>query len=411
MIMAVAESKAQKNELTLRVRESAEKFLAGVKKKFGVKLDYSEYSLNLIDILIGIFFTERRARDLAVTLLGGYLGEVLIHNLGGKWDPEKLAVKNIGKMQGTAYPFKEAKARFEKGLGESLTGWYARLKMEFCRDGDLRWNGKSSAAALKKLVRNGWDRELMKRVTHRDERDYVREEAAVLLGKLQSKRSAKEILKWIKTPELAYYGAIALQGIAEPKALPALRNLCMNRDEIGVRIQAIAAVGEHRDRDSIDLLAQLLEEQDEIVCHYAASALAKIGGELAVKRLLDILGGRRPGNKVCAIGALELIGDRAGVPYLIEALFDKHSSIREAATRAFQYIPDARAVKPLLFMLDEPASRLRILSAYALTFIGDPVALDPIRALLKDPVKEVRDHAAALIPLLEKGAKPAGFCW
>jgi len=30
---------------------------------------------------------------------------------------------------------------------------------------------------------------------------------------------------------------------------------------------------------------------------------------------------------------------------------------------------------------------------------------------LKDPVKDVREHAVYLVPLLEAGTKPAGYCW
>ncbi len=398
-------------ELLCRLKESAKKFVSTVEKKFDLKLDYSEHSLYTTDMLLSLFFKERRASDLAVTLLGSFLGEVLIKNLGGRWEIRDLAVVGIGKMKGTAHPFRQARKRLEKGLGETLTTWYARLKMSFCQDGELYWNGHGCNGFYNKLMEQDWDLRLLQRVLSEEEKPYVREEAAHLLGRLQSDRVAPVLLEQLYNPENTYYACIAFQGIPEQKALPMLRELCSESPDVGTRIQAIQAVGEQKDHEAIDLLGDLLKEKDEILCHYAAQALAKVGGERALKVLLDIMGNHRPGNKVCAISALELLADRACVPYLVEALFDKHRSVREAATRAFQYLPDQRALKPLLFLLNERSSRMRILAAYALVFIGDAQALDPLRKLLKDPVKDVRDHAAYLVPLLEAGTRPAGYCW
>jgi len=398
-------------DLLLRLNDSASKFLAVVQKKFSLDLDYREESLYASDLLLSLFFKERRAHDLAVTIIGSYLGKVLIENLGGKWELRDLSVEKIGLMKGVAYPFRQARKRLEKGLGETLTSWYAKIKMDFCHDGELSWNAQSCDAFLDQLIAQGWDTHLLSHILKEDEKPYVREEAAHILGRMKKSQAGAALIDPLYAPEHVYYACIAMQGLRDPKALPRLRELTKKENETAIRIQAIMALGEYRDQTSILPLADMMNEEDEVICHYASQALAKIGGELAVKMLLEIMSKKRPGNRLCAISALELLGDRACIPTLIECLSDKKEAIREAATRAFQYIPDARAVKPLLAMLADPSSRLRILSAYALVFIGNPQALDPLRNLLKDAVKDVRDHAAYLVPLLESGTKPAGYCW
>lgn len=398
-------------DLLFRLKDSASKFLSVVRKKFGIKLDYSEQSLYASDILLALFFKDRRAHDLAVTIIGSYLGELLIDNLGGKWELRDLSVVKIGLMKGVAYPFRQARKRLEKGFGEVLTGWYAKLKMDFCHDGELSWNGKSSTSLYNQLIAQNWDLHLLQRVMNEEEKSYVREEAAHLLGRLKSARIGPILSDQLFSSEQAYYACIAMQGIRDPQALPQLRELCRKEADVATRIQAIQAVGEYQDHASIPLLAEMINDKDEVVCHYASQALAKIGGEVALKALLEIMSNQRPGNRICAISALELIGDRACVPYLIECLFDKKEEICEAATRAFQYIPDARALKSLLQILKTRSSRLRILAAYALVFIGSAEALGPLRDLVKDSVKDVREHAAYLVPLLEAGTKPAGYCW
>lgn len=402
----------QSDEQVLRrLHVAADKFVKAVEKKFSVQLDFSEASVYAVDTLISLFFKERRPYNLAVTLIGGFLGEILIQNLGGEWDTKTLVIEKIGPMKGVAYPFQQVRLRLEKGLGKSLSSWYARLKMDFCHNGEIDWNGKISNGLSNALLAEHWDSRLMERILCDKEKLQIREEAAMVLARLKSARVAPVLTQWLEHSERAYYACIAFQGIPEPSALPGLRHLCSDGAEMAIRIQAIQAIGEQRDRDSIEMLFDLLHDPQEVINHCASAALAKIGGELVLRGLLDILDDKRVGNKVCAISALELLGDRVCVPHLLQNLFHAKEAIREASVKAFQYLPDSRALKPLLLLLKDDSSRLRILAAYALVFLGDAQALDPLRELLKDSVKDVREHASYLVPLLEAGKRPAGFCW
>lgn len=408
--MAVPNHKGK--EVLIEITESADKFLDLVRRKFDLHLDYSEESLVLADELLTLFFKERRSHwDLATAIVGSYFGEVIIKNLGGRWEIPDLTVVKIGKEKGIAEPLRLARKRLARGMEDSLVCHYLRIKMQMCHSGEFAGRMEKVEKYHETLRKGGWDNRLFMRMTDENEKTSVREEAAHLLGKISDGRISDHLLHLLEDPSMTYFACIAFQGAPDKRAFSRLLELACEGEDQGTRIQAIQALGELEDSRAVTHLVKMLAEEEEFICHYASQALGRIGGELALQLTLDILSCRRPGKKVYAIGALELIGDPASVPSLIEALFDRNEEIREAATRAFQYIPDPRALGPLLFSLQDPSSKIRILAAYALTHIGDPKALSPMKKLLKDPVQCVRDHGSYLIPLLENKQKPAGFCW
>lgn len=401
----------QQGQLT-RIREMAAKFIDLVQKKFNVTIGYSEESLILADELLGLFFKERRAHsDLATAVVGSYLGEVIIHNLGGRWELKDFSVVKIGKMKGVAYPLKEAKRRLTNGLEDSLVSYYLKIKLRFCHEGEFSLVNGKIEDVHNKLRAQGWGKLLLHRVFSESERRYVREEAASLLGKIGDIKVADSLVKALGNPNTAYYAAIAFQGMPSPDAFNNLLCLIKGAEDGETKIEAIRAIGELKDERAIDHLAALLADEDEIIAFHASQALGKSGGEKAFQRLMEIFLGEIPGRKIYAIAAFELIGDKRAVPYIIEGVFDKDEDIREASIRACQYLPDERAVGPLLFSLKDKSSRIRTLAAYALVHIGNQKAREPLKELLKDPVEAVREHASYLIPLLEASHRPAGFCW
>ena len=410
MVMSLEVQKSQQEIRTLS-QDLATKFLQVVYKKFGFHLNYSESSLYISDYLLTLFFKEKRSSDLAASIIGSYLGEVIIQNLGGKWDPSNLSVVKIGRMKGTAYPFKQARRRLEKGFGESLIHWYSRLKMQFCLNGDFSWNGNTTTDIYRSLIEQNWDLKLLNRLLNELEKPYVREEAAFILKELKSPRTAPALTAGLRKKQTAYFCCIALQGVQAPESTPVLQSLCGSDEDIPLQVQAVQALGNQENEKIVSFLLEKLSEKDEVIGHYASQALGKIGGEKVLTSLLEIIRNGNNRKKVLAISALELIGNTECVPDLIQCLQSTNEEIRAAASRAFQYIPDLRASRSLLSLLSDPSSQIRILAAYALTFMGEKSAVESLKTLLKDSVKNVRDHASYLIPLLEAGKKPAGYCW
>ncbi|MBI2267599.1 MAG: HEAT repeat domain-containing protein [Armatimonadetes bacterium] len=396
-----------------RLRETAERFLQLAKRKFDVDLDFSEESLVIADVLITLFFKERRNHSYqSIVYLGSYLGQVITQNLGGRWELSDLSVVKIGKVKGVAHPLVRAKKRLANGLEDALVPYYRNLKMNFLGRGDFAENAETTEGAYKILRRDGWDERLLERLLCEEEKRRTREEAADLLGRIGDGRLNDQLISALKSPKGSYYAAIALQGTPDRRALEPLLAILQNRPKTSaLRIQAMLALGELKDERAVEFLVSQLHNSDEIICHYAAQAIGKVGGKKALKMLLEIMEGNRQGNRLYTISALEEIGDKEAAPALVAALFDREDEVREAATRAFQYIPDERAVGPLMFLLKDRSSNVRILAGYALAQIGDVRAIEYVKKLLKDPVQKVRIHAASLLSLLQSGRKPEGFCW
>ena len=84
------------------MQEYAGKAVSHAQERFGIKLDYSEQSLMDVDRILsgiaadGLFQPDRMSAEERENLqclcnaYGGYLGEVMIRHIGGKWHSKNL---------------------------------------------------------------------------------------------------------------------------------------------------------------------------------------------------------------------------------------------------------------------------------------------------------------------------------
>lgn len=394
-------------KIRTKIVEHSEKLVELAEKKFRIKLDYSEEALALIDDLVTIFLKIHREHYIkAAVMLGSYVGETIIKNLGGKWLKD-LSIGKVGLLKGSAHPMIRARKRIANGTDDSLVYYYKNLKLTTQRDSTFAADAEKVAEFHQILREDQWDKELLTRMFNSSETRYIREEAAELLGRIGNREEvATQLVKAARDRSTVYYAAIALQNMPIGDAYePLLKNLKRCKD-IATKQQLLLALGEIKDIRAIDEIIGYMDDEDEIVGHYASLAIGKIGGDGAVNKLLGIMAGLRPGRRSHAITALEILGNKDAVPALIEALFSRDDEIREAAARALQYIPDERAFKPLAYCLKDRSSRIRIYAAYALAFTGKEEALKHVERLLKDEVQTVRLHATHLVKWLKKGGLP-----
>ncbi|MFH1453064.1 MAG: HEAT repeat domain-containing protein [Armatimonadota bacterium] len=399
MVKALNETQA----VLEKINERADAFIKMANKKFGVNLDFSEESLIVADDLITMFFKKHRQHFYqAAVLIGCYLGEVIIKNLGGKWLTDH-SIKKVGKTKLLVKPINKAGQRLASGLSASLTLYYRTLKANSCFDLSFAKDEKKIERNYDILIKNKWDQKLLDRITDEGEPRYVREEAADVINRIHSKDILNKLLKTLEDHGQVYYAAIALQGFKDDKMYkPLMKALKEARSNI-VKIQIMLALGNLGNNGCVDELIEFLRSEDELLAYYASIAIGKIGGDKALKYLLDILGGLTKGRRVYAISALELMGDKRSVPALIETLFSRDDELCEAAVRALQFIPDQRAFKPLMYLLKEPSANVRILAAYALANVDKKKALEAVKTLLKDEVELVRQHADNIIKHIEAG--------
>jgi HEAT repeat protein len=389
-----------------KIQEQAETLVNLAEQKFKIRLDLSEESLVVADDFITVFFKIHREHYIKATvLIGSYLGEIIRNNIQGTWLKE-LSMDKVGKLKGVAHPMTRAKKRLSNGTMDSLVQFYRSLKLTTCRDSKFAPDKQKIENYRQILRQNEWDLILLARMLNDMEPQYVREEAAEVLGRLAKENLADPLILAAKDPENVYYASIALQGFPIKAAYEPLMENLKKTDSPTVKQQILMALGKIKEPQGVDEIIDFLADEDEIVGHFAALAIGNIGSPDAVDKLLTIMAGLRPGRREHAITALELLEDNRAVPALIEALFSRDDEIREAAAKALQYIPDERAFKPLAYCLKDNNSRIRVFASYALANIGNSEALAHIKKLLTDEVQNVRLHASHLVKWLEKGEKP-----
>jgi hypothetical protein len=116
--------------------ETAEAF-RDLAADFGVNLDYSPESLGEVERLITENLTDRRGRvkkkhhDLAGAT-GAYVTEVILRNLGGKWDwePEWEVAGIRFSSSGFTAPLAKSRKRYEDGPGDDFVSYYYVLAQQ-----------------------------------------------------------------------------------------------------------------------------------------------------------------------------------------------------------------------------------------------------------------------------------------
>jgi hypothetical protein len=92
-----------------------------------VRLDYSPASLSSLEEFIARQFDPPGSSFFGESLavgVGAYVGEVVIRNLGGRWEPDGApVVVGIGRIERT-YPVQKAHKRFSNGPADSLAWFY-----------------------------------------------------------------------------------------------------------------------------------------------------------------------------------------------------------------------------------------------------------------------------------------------
>lgn len=99
--------------------------------------------------------------------------------------------------------------------------------------------------------------------------------------------------------------------------------------------------------------------------------------------------------------ALGYLKQKESVPVLIEALNDSEEDIVLYSVWALAVIGDPRAVNTIVPLVEDRRPAIRKISAFALGTFGDKSATQPLKKLLNDPVPDVSWNAALSLAQLE----------
>lgn len=188
--------------------------------------------------------------------------------------------------------------------------------------------------------------------------------------------------------------AYALQRIADPRALPALKQLARSP---GVYTRAFAArgLGGAKDASAIPDLRRMLDEArgNVPVTVSVIRALAQIGGPDADVRnaIIQILSAETtdPNVRLEAVTALATLKSDAALPYIQELLIDDWPAMRAAAVRAAAAIDPEGFLTILSGMEPDQYWGVRAAIADALQTVNPETAIERLRAMLDDEDKRV----------------------
>lgn len=181
------------------------------------------------------------------------------------------------------------------------------------------------------------------------------------------------------------------------------------RDETSNRRHDVAeALGEIGDADAVPGLLDAFNEKDAAVSQEPIEdALVKIGGDVVLAGLFDIIRQRsspRWGGAAMTLGKMRV---ESAVPFLLEALSDRNWSGRWAAPGALGKIRNTEAMSGLIDALRDRNCDLRDSIAYVLSEIGDPIAVPALLEALSDTSNTSWGRSSAAAALERIGAPAA----
>jgi HEAT repeat protein len=210
-------------------------------------------------------------------------------------------------------------------------------------------------------------------------------------------------------PTVRASAAEVLGGIGDASALNALIIGAIADDDDRVRLSATNALGRIKHARSAQVLAGLLEDQDNKIADAAASGLENLS-ELAVDPVFELLNHESVDVRVRAIHVLGRLKHRGACDRLLRGLSDKVIWVRIVSAQALGEIGDGHAATALIGALKDRDMVVRAMAAEALGKLRDFAATMPLLALLSDESDLARIHALralgrignpAAIPFLE----------
>jgi len=394
-----------------------EDFIYIAKRKFDLNVDNRIEDIIISDILISLFFRFNRTRSkVAISIIGSYIGESIIKNWNGIWDVNNLSLNKVGVNQIVVNPFSIAHQRLTKGINKMISYQLDLVSIKangveaFCDDKlDINYIKDK----INKLYIDGWLNEFFNKIYSNDNRNYVKFEAAYLLGLcikyLQTKELDSKVMELFELNP--YYASVIFQNylIEESSVINKLIDLLKSKDN-NIKLQALLALVNSKKIENINKIKQLLydllmnnDTKDMIFLFYLGQALGSfkdqdninwIKNKLLNKNVSDII-------KLSLLVSIQTLRDPSFIDILLNLLLsnDVNEIIKDEILKTFQYLPITQ--KEIDILLNnynnyEPHQKIYILNALFLINIDQRISI--LQDLLnseKDPF--VKSYIVSLI--------------
>ncbi|GAX60116.1 glycerophosphoryl diester phosphodiesterase [Candidatus Scalindua japonica] len=258
------------------------------------------------------------------------------------------------------------------------------------------------------------------------------------LGLIKNSSAVKPLIKRFETADSGLKREIiqALKMIGDKQAVPVLKEILLNDEDLYVRFDAARALGDIDNTDSVFTLIRAMKtDKSWLVKGSCAGALGKRGdnrASFALKTLLDTdegdnaswardraawalsktgiggtealvssLGATGTSTRRRAAWALIDIGDPA-VPYLLSALKEVSPFARKRAAMTLGWIGNKKAVLPLTWALADKDREVKKMAAWALGKIGDDKAITALERTVNDYIQIDEDINEQIMSLNEQ---------
>ena len=227
----------------------------------------------------------------------------------------------------------------------------------------------------------------------RDERYFVREQAAFALGQM-GQGAVDQIVELSNagTPATREAAIEALGRFNLPRTVQRLQEALEDRNA-SVRTAAVNALGQTGSERAVPPLMVLMRDESSPLRGQAAAALGKLG-DAALPSLIGALKDSRPSVRQLASEALGDIGSKQAVPALLALIAGDQSGARAEAIEALGKIGDSAAIAPVLEAMRDGSIAVRKKGIVALARFRDPRTTQALERALADRNEEIRQIAA-----------------
>ncbi|NIL93360.1 MAG: protein kinase [Woeseiaceae bacterium] len=194
----------------------------------------------------------------------------------------------------------------------------------------------------------------------KDESEYARRAAVEVLNEVGSKDSVKDLFNVLKDDDwwVRSRAGDALAEIGGPKVVESVVQLIKDEDE-EIRRTAIEILNATKDEAAVGHLIQATHDSDWWVKERAVDALCQIGSPKALPRLEEMLG-ENPKTDTVVVRALAKLGNQKHIKRIVPLLNSVERDVQIEAIRALSHLADethaetVRGVLQKIKQVDEP---------------------------------------------------------